>query len=148
MAPQCQAVGVFNVSGGQFSSELQVGPPDFLTDPHFYFLLLPKNSPPNKALAYQCIPLVLPSGVPSLRQASGETDMNAHHYAKGKIRIDRAFQVENYGFCSVIRGSWDLQELNSHRLGEERSEEMEAQTESLAGGRGTNLGRAGLLRQL
>lgn len=52
--------------------------------PPFHLLLLPKNSPPNKAVAYKCAPLTLPVGALRLRQASGETDMNAYHYSKGK----------------------------------------------------------------
>ena len=48
-------------------------------------------------------------------------------YAKEKVKIAGEFQAEEPGFCSVIRGSWNVQQDNSHRWKEVRSEKTAAQ---------------------
>lgn len=60
---------------------------------------------------------------------SWETDVNAHHfYAKEEIKTGGEFQAGGCGVCSVIRGSCDLQEDNSHNWVEGEIEKTKAQT--------------------
>ena len=66
-------------------------------------------------------------------------------YAKEKVKIAGEFQAEEPGFCSVMRGSWDVQQDNSHRWEEIRSEKTAAQAAGQVGGRATSQGRERLL---